>query len=207
MQDTISYYFEDKNRKALEKYDKIKYRQLFYVFEDRVNVIEKQPIEAIETLTAHYYGNLPKMEVKDYYRYFNKFKPYLEKNDYIGYLAECLKNWKFCTKPSCKVLNASHIDRSKLEYLEENSLFTFSSSMGDFIIYYHIDCKMPSYVIPLEVLVEEDVQYLNSLWRFLKNLQINLIYNSLEMYDKVDNTEGNKALRFKLQGIKGKSFK
>ena len=186
MQDTISYYFEDKNRKALEKYDKIKYRQLFYVFEDRVNVIEKQPIKAIETLTAHYYGNLPKMEVKDYYRYFNKFKPYLEKNDYIGYLAECLKNWKFCTKPSCKVLNASHIDRSKLEYLEENSLFTFSSSMGDFVIYYHLDCPIPDYAQEFKIDYLEDKIYLNSYWNHLKREQQNAIYKELGMDVKID---------------------
>ena len=179
MENYIELYFEDIKREAIKKYHKIKYRQIHFIFEDREEILKTKPLEAIKSLALSFYGTIPKLNTELYFKYFNKFKPYLEKNDYLGFLKESLKHKDFVSKPSCKVFNASYLDIDMLEYLENNSLFKFSSSMGDFVIYYHLDCTVPDYAQELKLDHLEDTQYLKSYWNYLKKVQQKALYKEL----------------------------
>lgn len=186
MEKYIDSYFEDMKREAIQKYHKIKYRQIHFIFENREEVLKTKPLEAIKSLALSFYGTIPKLNPELYFKYFNKFKPYLENNDYLGFLKESLKQKDFIQKLSCKVFNASYLDIDMLEYLENNSLFKFSSSMGDFVIYYHLNCSIPDYAQELKLNYLEDTQYLKSYWSHLKREQQNALYRELGMDVKID---------------------
>ena len=182
----IELYFDSMKREAIKKYHKIKYRQIHFIFDNREEVLKTKPLEAIKSLAICLYGAVPIMNTTTYHKYFYEAKPYLESNDYIGFLKETLKLKDFIQKPSCRVFDASKIEKSKLEYLENNSLFKFSSSMGDFVIYYHLNCPIPEYAQEFKLNYLEDTQYLKSYWNHLKREQQKDLYRELGMDVKID---------------------
>lgn len=186
MEKYVELYFEDIKREAIKKYHKIKYRQIHFIFENREEVLKTKPLEAIKSLALCFYGTISKLNLELYSKYFNKFKPYLEKNDYLGFLKESLKHKDFINKPSCRVLNASYLVIDMLDYLENNSLFKFSSSMGDFVIYYHLDCPIPNYAQEFKLDHLEDKLYLNSYWNHLKREQQKELYRELGIDVEMD---------------------
>ena len=186
MENYIELYFEEIKREALNKYHKIKYQQLYFIFENREQVLKTKPLVAIKSLATYFYGTVPKMNYVTYSKYFYKFKPYLETNEYLRFLKDSLKYKDFIQKPSCRVFDISLIEKTKLEYLENNSMFKFSSSMGDFVIYYHLNCSVPEYAQEFNLDYLENTQYLNSYWNYLKREQQEVMYKELGMDIKIE---------------------